>query len=226
MFVCVKKPRPKIFHSRKLKAFLALRGKIAIHFELAFLVVLVVSSIIVFWSMRIVVKALKDRRRHWGLTAESEVNQTRLQPPQTSKVFLRAFTNIFFFLLGCAIFVLEGPRFFRKYRDDSGAGFIMVLVFPLMFGCSGVLRIFMAATRSHLYFSCLRHGLLLQLQVVRLAGNSYKDAQSNEHVLFPPCRLVISFCASYFTLLHLLQASLLNDYGSLITSKLILAQYV
>ena len=143
---------------------------IAIHFRAAFALVLVFAVFITFWSIRITVKALTDRRRHWGLTAESESKPSQLRPFPTSEIWIRAFANTFYFLLGCAIFVVQGQAFFRKYKDDSATGYIMVLAFPLLFGCPGILRLFMAAARSHLYFCSLRHGLLLQLRGVKLSG--------------------------------------------------------
>jgi len=150
-------------------AFLAMKPDTAQRFLAAFLLVLLLLAFILFWSLRLVVKAVKDRRRHWGLSVES--SESQLRPPQTSEIVLRAFTNIFFFLLGCTIFVVEGQRFFRKYDDASEMGYILVLTFPVLFGCAGVLRIFMAAARSHLYFSSLRHGLLLQLRRVNFSGD-------------------------------------------------------
>ena len=163
-------PRPTVFQDRRLHAFLALRKDARIHFEVAFALVVLLGAVILVWSLRITVKALKDRRHSWGLTDESDFSQSQLRPPQAAEILKRAFANIVYFLLGCALFVVEGQRFFRKNLDDSGTGYIMVLVFPLLFGCAGVLRIFMAAARSHLYFSSLRHGLLLELRVVKLSG--------------------------------------------------------
>ena len=160
--------RPGFFQGR-MYAFLAVREEVAHRFQVAFLLVLLLFGFILFWSLRLVVKAVKDRRRHWGLSVES--SESQLRPPQTSEIVLRAFTNIVFFLLGCAIFVVEGQRFFRKYDDASEMGYILFLTFPVLFGCAGVLRIFMAAARSHLYFSSLRHGLLLQLRRVNFSGD-------------------------------------------------------
>ena len=160
--------RPGFFKD-KIHAFLAMRPEVAQRFQAALLLVLLLFAFILFWSLRLVVKAVKDRRRHWGLSVES--SESQLRPPQTSEIVLRAFTNIFFFLLGCAIFVVEGQRFFRKYDDASEMGYILFLTFPVLFGCAGVLRIFMAAARSHLYFSSLRHGLLLQLRRVNFSGD-------------------------------------------------------
>jgi len=151
-------------------AFLAMRPEVAQGFQAAFLLVLLLLAFILFWSLRVVVKAVKDRRRQWGLSVES--GESQLRPPQTSEIVLRAFTNMFFFWLGCSIFVVEGQRFFRKYDDASEMGYILVLTFPILFGCAGVLRIFMAAARSHLYFSSLRHGLLLQLRGVNFSGDA------------------------------------------------------
>ncbi|CAK9113968.1 unnamed protein product [Durusdinium trenchii] len=165
------KKLPTVFQDRRLHAFLALRKDARIHFEVAFALVVLLGAVILVWSLRITVKALKDRRHSWGLTDESDFSQSQLRPPQAAEILKRAFANIVYFLLGCALFVVEGQRFFRKNLDDSGTGYIMVLVFPLLFGCAGVLRIFMAAARSHLYFSSLRHGLLLELRVVKLSGD-------------------------------------------------------
>ena len=162
------KELPGFFQGR-MYAFLAVREEVAHRFQVAFLLVLLLFGFILFWSLRLVVKAVKDRRRHWGLSVES--SESQLRPPQTSEIVLRAFTNIVFFLLGCAIFVVEGQRFFRKYDDASEMGYILFLTFPVLFGCAGVLRIFMAAARSHLYFSSLRHGLLLQLRRVNFSGD-------------------------------------------------------
>ena len=161
--------RPGFFKD-KIHAFLAMRPEVAQRFQGALLLVLLLFAFILFWSLRLVVKAVKDRRRHWGLSVES--SESQLRPPQTSEIVLQAFTNTFFFLVGCAIFVIEGQRFFRKYDDEgSEMGYILVLTFPILFGCAGVLRIFMAAARSHLYFSSLRHGLLLKLHGVKFSGD-------------------------------------------------------
>ena len=160
--------RPRFFRD-KMHAFLAMRPEVAQRFQAALLLVLLLFAFMLFWSLRLVVKVVKDRRRHWGLSVES--SESQLRPPQTSEIVLRAFTNIFIFLMGCAIFVIEGQRFFRKYDDPSEVAYILVLTFPVLFGCAGVLRIFMAAARSHLYFSSLRHGLLLQLHGVKFSGD-------------------------------------------------------
>ncbi|CAE7389437.1 unnamed protein product [Symbiodinium sp. CCMP2592] len=58
-----------------------------------------------------------------------------------------------------------GERLFRTYHDPSGVGYILVLCFPLLFGCFAVLRIFLATARCHLYYESLRNGLLLKFHV-------------------------------------------------------------
>lgn len=68
-------------------------------------------------------------------------------------------------MIGCGLFALEGERLFRTYHDPSGVGYILVLCFPLLFGCFAVLRIFLATARCHLYYESLRNGLLLKFHV-------------------------------------------------------------
>ena len=144
-----------------LRAFHALDREVALIFEILILLTILIFFLALLW---LVAMFREGRNRpRWGLS--EDVSDKRLQLPETSDIMFQGFLDVLFFVIGCCLFVIQGERFFRTYQD-SGLGLVLVLAFPLLFGCLGVLRIFMATYRCHLYYESLRSGMLLQLQSV------------------------------------------------------------
>jgi len=151
------------------KGFHSLRPEIAILFELMILFAFCVSVAIIFWSASLIIETWQEhQQRRWGLLSNLDVSSKHLQLPSPSEVISQAFIDVLFFVIGCGLFVLEGERFFRIYQDHEGIGFVLVIAFPLLFGCAALMRIFLAASRCILYYESLRSGILLKLQPVTL----------------------------------------------------------
>ncbi|CAE7407578.1 unnamed protein product [Symbiodinium natans] len=110
----------------------------------------------------------------WHVASEQDVSDPNLRLPSSMDVLLQGGIDVLFFVLGCALFVFEGERFFRNQYEADGAsraghdpdlsGFLFVLVFPLLFGSVAVMRIFLATARCQLYYAALRDGILLKFQ--------------------------------------------------------------
>ena len=144
-----------------LRAFHTLDREVALIFEILILLTILIFFLALLWLVAMVREA--RNRPRWGLS--EDVSDKRLQLPETSDIMFQGFLDVLFFVIGCCLFVIQGERFFRTYHD-SGLGLVLVLAFPLLFGCLGVLRIFMATYRCHLYYESLRSGMLLQFQSV------------------------------------------------------------
>lgn len=104
----------------------------------------------------------------WELTSEEQVSDPNLRLPSSMDILLQGAIDVLFFVLGCALFVVEGERFFRRQdrtgEDPDLSGFVFVLVFPLLFGSVAVMRIFLATARCQLYYAALRDGILLKFK--------------------------------------------------------------
>ncbi|CAJ1409200.1 unnamed protein product [Effrenium voratum] len=151
-----------------IKSFHTLPPQVCAIFEFMVLLTLAILLAVALWLMYLLYEAFKEESsRPWGFTTDRDKSDPQLRLPKPADIMFQAFVDVLFFVIGCGLFVLEGERFFRTYRDLSNTGFVLVLAFPLVFGCAGVLRIFLAASRCHLYYESLRHGMLLKLQEVQ-----------------------------------------------------------
>ncbi|CAJ1372956.1 unnamed protein product, partial [Effrenium voratum] len=128
-------------------------------FEMLLLGALSCLLVIVIWFGLL----LHDQGHHWGLLEATKASPF-LKLPSSSDILLQGAIDVLFFVLGCALFVAEAERFFQKYPDPIQLGYIVVLLFPLLFGSVAVLRICLATARCQLYHASLRHGIVLKFQ--------------------------------------------------------------
>ena len=131
-----------------------------------------VALVAFVWLVYLLVKATRARTSRWGLLSPSDQSDPHLRLPTALDIVRQLANDVCIFLLGCGLFVIEGERFFRHYPDQSRLGYPCLLCFPLAFGSVGVLRIFMAAARCHLYYASLRNGMLLKLQILNIRNDA------------------------------------------------------
>eukprot|EP00439_Symbiodinium_sp_Y106_P069260 s44_g11.t2 len=153
-----------VLNSKTLRAFHSMQPSLAALFEVLLAAALIVVVFTVIWFVYLAHSALKAEQA-WGLTETQDLSDRHLRLPKPSDIISQGLIDVLFFVIGCGLFALEGERLFRTYHDPSGVGYILVLCFPLLFGCFAVLRIFLATARCHLYYESLRNGLLLKFHV-------------------------------------------------------------
>ena len=147
----------------KVKRLHKVQNEMQISLAVAVALTAAVALVAFVWLVYLLVKATRARTSRWGLLSPSDQSDPHLRLPTALDIVRQLANDVCIFLLGCGLFVIEGERYFRNYQDRSGLGYPCLLCFPLAFGGVGVLRIFMAAARCHLYYASLRNGMLLKL---------------------------------------------------------------
>ncbi|CAE7372052.1 unnamed protein product [Symbiodinium sp. CCMP2456] len=146
-------------NERVLRGFQSLAYYQQYMFEAFLLAGLLMLAALAVWSSYLFFSAKAEGSRF--VFIESSSSKGGMILPSPVDTVLLSLKSSSLFVAGCGLFMAQGCFFFEKHDDATRVGYVLILVFPLVFGSAALLRISISAARCRVYFQALRDGTLV-----------------------------------------------------------------
>lgn len=151
-----------VLNERVLRGFHSLEDHQMFIFEALLLAGFLMVAALVIWSVYLFMGAMAENS---FLAIDYGSSKGSMILPSPIETMMQSLKNSFLFVAGCGLFMAHGCLFFEKNDDQTKVGYLLILVFPLIFGAAALLRIFLSAARCRIYFQALKSGTRVTYKV-------------------------------------------------------------